>query len=80
MTRRASRPSRKSCPCREVAVNRPVRWRWFPLLLACLHDMRAQGYTYGVIGGTGPQDFYAKVCGAPVIPDSKPGMYAGLLR
>lgn len=50
------------------------------LLLACLHDMRAQGYAYGIIGGTGPQDFYAKVCGATVIPDSKPGMYAGLLR
>ncbi len=50
------------------------------LLLACLHDMRAQGYAYGIIGGTGPQDFYAKVCGATAIPDSKPGMYAGLLK
>ncbi len=49
------------------------------LLLASLHDMRSQGYAYGVIGGTGPQDFYAKVCGAVVIPDSKPGMYRGLL-
>jgi predicted GNAT family acetyltransferase len=49
------------------------------LLLACLHDMRAQGYAYAVIGGTGPQEFYAKVCGAVAIPDSKPGMYRGLL-
>ncbi|MCD4685839.1 MAG: N-acetyltransferase [Anaerolineae bacterium] len=50
------------------------------LLLACLHDMRAQGYAYGVIGGTGPQEFYVKACGAVAIPDSKPGLYRGLLR
>lgn len=50
------------------------------LLLACLHDMLAQGYVYGVIGGTGPQDFYTRVCGATAIPDSKPGPYKGLLR
>jgi GNAT superfamily N-acetyltransferase len=49
------------------------------LLLACLHDMRAQGYAYAVIGWTGPQAFYAKVCGATVIPDSRPGMYRGML-
>lgn len=49
------------------------------LLLACLHDMRAQGYAYGVIGWTGPQDFYAKVCGAVAISDTVPGMYRGLL-
>ena len=49
------------------------------LLLACLHDMRAQGYAYAVIGWTGPQEFYAKVCGATVIPDSRPGMYRGML-
>ena len=49
------------------------------LLLACLHDMSAQGYAYAVIGWTGPQEFYAKVCGATPIPDSRPGMYTGML-
>lgn len=50
------------------------------LLLACLHDMRAQGYAYAVIGGAGPTEFYTKICGATPIPDSWPGMYRGLLR
>ena len=50
------------------------------LLLACLHDMRAQGYAYAIIGWAGPQDFYARIAGATPIPDSEPGLYAGLLR
>ena len=50
------------------------------LLLLCLHDMRAQGYAYGVIGGIGPAEFYERTVGATVIPDSTPGIYAGLLR
>jgi len=50
------------------------------LLLACLYDMRAQGYAYGVIGGAGPQDFYARTCGATPIEGSAPGLYRGLLR
>ncbi len=50
------------------------------LLLACLHDMRAQGYAYAIIGWAGPQDFYARIVGATPIPDSEPGLYAGLLR
>jgi GNAT superfamily N-acetyltransferase len=50
------------------------------LLLACLHDMWAQGYGYGVIGGVGPIKFYEKVVGATVIPDSTPSVYADLLR
>lgn len=49
------------------------------LLLATLHDMRAQGYVYAVIGWTGPQEFYAKIVGATVIEDSRPGMYRGLI-
>lgn len=49
------------------------------LLLACLHDMHAQGYAYAVIGWTGPQEFYAKVCGATPIDESRPGMYRGML-
>lgn len=49
------------------------------LLLACLHDMWARGYGYAVIGGAGPTDFYTKIVGAILIPDSAPGVYAGLL-
>jgi len=32
-----------------------------------------------VIGGVGPADFYAKVAGAVLIPDSSPGLYRGML-
>lgn len=49
------------------------------LLLACLHDMWARGYGYAVIGGAGPIDFYTKIVGAITIPDSAPGVYAGML-
>jgi GNAT superfamily N-acetyltransferase len=49
------------------------------LLVACLHDMRAQGYAYAVIGGVGPAEFYAKVAGAVPIAGSEDGVYRGLL-
>ena len=48
-------------------------------LLACLHGMRETGYAYGVIGGVGPAEFYAKACGAILIPESVPGIYADML-
>mgnify|MGYP000982499661 CR=1 FL=1 len=50
------------------------------LLLAALHDMRANGYVYGVIGAVGPTEFYEKVCGATIIQDSTPAGYSALLR
>lgn len=50
------------------------------LLLACLHDMYAQGYGYAIIGGAGPVSFYEQHAGAVVIEDSTPGVYGGLLR
>jgi GNAT superfamily N-acetyltransferase len=50
------------------------------LLLTCLHDMRSQGYAYAIIGHVGPTAFYERTVGAIVIPDSTPGIYAGLLR
>lgn len=50
------------------------------LLMICLHDMWAQGYGYAVIGGVGPIEFYEKISGATVIPDSTPGVYAHLLH
>ena len=50
------------------------------LLVTALHDMRAQGYAYAIIGGVGPADFYAQTVGATLIDGSTPGIYAGLLR
>lgn len=50
------------------------------LLIACLHAMRSLGYGYAIIGGVGPVDFYERAVGAQVIPDSTPGIYAGMLQ
>jgi GNAT superfamily N-acetyltransferase len=50
------------------------------LLLASLHDLRAMGYAYAVIGAAGPVEFYKKAVNAIEIPDSQPGPYADLLR
>lgn len=50
------------------------------LLLACLHDMRAQGYGYAIIGGAGPTEFYTRIVGAIPIEGSWPGVYRGQLR
>jgi predicted N-acetyltransferase YhbS len=50
------------------------------LLIACLWGLREMGYAYGVIGGAGPVDFYAKSVNATVIPDSVPGIYADPIR
>jgi len=50
------------------------------LLVACLHGLREMGYAYAIIGGAGPVEFYAKHCGAVLIPDSVPGVYADPLR
>ena len=50
------------------------------LLLACLWGLREMGYAYGIIGGAGPTEFYERVCGATVIPDSSPGIYADPLK
>jgi GNAT superfamily N-acetyltransferase len=49
------------------------------LLLSALHAQRAQGYAYAIIGGVGPAAFYAATVGAVDIPDSTPGLYAGML-
>lgn len=50
------------------------------LLLACLHDMRAAGYGYAVVGDVGAPEFFRRIAGAIEIPDSTPGLYAHLLR
>lgn len=46
------------------------------LLIACLWGLREMGYVYGIIGGAGPTEFYARTVGATEIPDSVPGIYA----
>lgn len=50
------------------------------LLLAALHDQRAQGYAYAIIGGVGPAAFYSSCVGAVAIEGSDPGVYADMLR
>jgi GNAT superfamily N-acetyltransferase len=49
------------------------------LLFKALEGLRDSGYAYGIIGGVGPKEFYAKNCGAIEIPGSDPGTYADLL-
>jgi len=49
------------------------------LLLACLYDMRWQGYGYAVIGWAGPIEYYRKTVGAIEIEGSRPGIYRGML-
>ncbi len=50
------------------------------LFMYTLKLMRLDGYGYAIIGGAGPQDFYAKASGAVVIEGSEPGVYRGMLR
>jgi hypothetical protein len=50
------------------------------LLFRCLEAMRAMGYGYAIIGGVGPAEFYAKVCGATIIEGSDASVYAQLYR
>ena len=49
------------------------------LLLKSLEGLRNLGYAYGIIGCVGPVDFYKKTCGAVIIENSTPGIYANLL-
>jgi len=50
------------------------------LLMACLVEMKLRGYGYCIIGSVGPTEFYAKTCGATIIPDSEPSVWYDLLR
>ena len=49
------------------------------LLMECLYAMQSQGYAYGIIGGVGPAEFYAKAVGAVLIDGSNPGIYRGIM-
>jgi predicted N-acetyltransferase YhbS len=48
------------------------------LLFRCLGSMREMGYAYAIIGGVGPAEFYAKVCGARTIEGSERSVYGEL--
>jgi predicted GNAT family acetyltransferase len=50
------------------------------LLVRCLESMREMGYAYAIIGGVGPAEFYAKVCGAVIIEGSGTSVYGELYR
>ena len=50
------------------------------LLIAGLHDLSDRGYAYGIIGGAGPTEFYARSVGATPIDGSVPGVYGDALR
>jgi ribosomal protein S18 acetylase RimI-like enzyme len=50
------------------------------LLRACLTDMVAAGYGYGIVGFVGATDFFRKVAGAVAVEGSSPGVYGGMLR
>jgi hypothetical protein len=50
------------------------------LLLACLLDMKQNGYRYAVIGAVGEPVFFKKTVAALEIPDSTPGLLSGWLR
>lgn len=49
------------------------------LLMESLYAMQSQGYAYGIIGGVGPAEFYAKAVGAVLIDGSNPGIYRGIM-
>lgn len=49
------------------------------LLMKALESLREMGYAYGIIGGVGPAEYYARVCGAEEIAGSDPGVYHDLL-
>jgi hypothetical protein len=64
-----------------IGVSEPARGQHLgaALLLACLRDMHTIGYGYAIVGGVGAPEFFRRVAGASEIPDSTPGVYAGLL-
>ena len=49
------------------------------LLISALKGLRELGYAYGIIGGVGPADFYARAVGATPIEGSSPGIYVDIL-
>jgi hypothetical protein len=50
------------------------------LLFASLNDLKAMGCAYAIIGDVGPATFYENAVAAMPIPNSAPGIYAGMLK
>ena len=50
------------------------------LILKSIVSMKEKGYAYAILGWTGPQEFYKKICGATCIEGSIPGSYHNMLR
>jgi len=50
------------------------------LLMACMLDMKLQGYGYAIVGYTEAFGFYQKSIGATVIPDSSPSIWKDWLH
>lgn len=49
------------------------------LLVSALNALRELGHAYGIIGGVGPAEFYARTVGAMPIEGSSPGIYVDIL-
>lgn len=49
------------------------------LLVSALNALREMGHAYGIIGGVGPAEFYARTVGAMPIEGSSPGIYVDIL-
>lgn len=49
------------------------------LLVSALNALREMGHAYGIIGGVGPVEFYARTVGAMPIEGSSPGIYVDIL-
>ncbi len=49
------------------------------LLVTALQELHHLGYAYAIVGGVGPDQFYAKSVGAIPIPGSTPGIYRDIL-
>lgn len=50
------------------------------LLIKALEAMREMGYTYAIIGGVGPAEFYEKAVNAKLIEGSEMSIYENLIR
>ena len=50
------------------------------LLIKSLEGLKTLGYTYGVIGGVGPAEYYAKAVGAKIIEGSEKSIYQNMLK
>ena len=50
------------------------------LMIRALHALRDDGHAYGIIGGSGADDYYIQMVKAIPIADSDPGPYGGRIR